>query len=169
MWCELRWCWGQWWWLKMSLLWSLGSLAVLLTVFLLLKDTKQCFLIGTVYVWALLVSPCHFGKQLLFFNLHKPLVSHQKMSLLKCNPLTSVTLLCSSYAHVLGSTGSRVSECAKDWENLNIRASKGSLAFLDKLVDSLCCGDSLAKKKKRTKNHKQNPTTKQTNKNPKIK
>lgn len=53
-----------------------ASLAVL-TVSLLLKDTKQCLLIGTIYVWALLVSPRHFGKQLLFFNLHKPLVSHQ--------------------------------------------------------------------------------------------
>lgn len=36
-----------------------GSFPVLLTVSLLLK---QCLLIGNVYVWALLVSPCHFGK-----------------------------------------------------------------------------------------------------------
>jgi len=38
-------------------------------------------------------SPCHSQKQLLSFNPLKPLVSHQNMSLLKCNPLTSVPRL----------------------------------------------------------------------------
>lgn len=38
-----------------------GSFAVLL-----LKDKKQCFLTGTVYAWALLVSPCHWEAALVF-------------------------------------------------------------------------------------------------------
>lgn len=102
-----------------------GSFAVLLALSLCCRRIRTNAYLQAILMCGLCCfSPCHSPKQLLSFNPLKPLVSHQNMSLLKCNPLTSVLLLCFSYARVLRSVGSRVSEHAKGWKNLNIKVPR---------------------------------------------
>lgn len=121
VWCELRCCWGQWRWLKMQLMWSLVHL-LFCSLYLSAAEGYEAAL---TYRKCLCVAFAVFHPvtlmQLLSFNPLKPLVSHQNVSLLKCNPLTSVPLLCSSYVCVCESMASRVSACAKGWKNLNIK------------------------------------------------
>lgn len=79
-----------------------GSLAVLLSA----AEGREAKLIHRQYLCVGFAGfhPVKSGKQLLSFNPLKPLVSHQYMSLLKCNPLTSVPLLCSSHAQAGNTT-----------------------------------------------------------------
>lgn len=74
----------------MQLIWSWVHLLFCLLYLIADEEYKAMLTFRQCLCGLCCFSPCHSQKQLLSFNPLKPLVSHQNMALLECNPLTSV-------------------------------------------------------------------------------